>query len=62
MDVAEKIQTAMERPRRDLSDKIKKMTSGSPVTSHVRSNTKCLTFPFNAFPPQNPGNKRISSL
>ena len=32
--------------------KFENLTSGSPVTSQVRSNTKCLTFPFNAFPPQ----------
>ena len=52
-----KIQTAMERPGRDLSDKVEKH-----VTSQVRSITKCLTFPFNVFLPQNAGNKRISIL
>ena len=38
------------------------MISGTPMTSQVRSNTKCLTFPFDAFPPQNVDNIRISSL
>ena len=38
------------------------MTSGSPMTLQVRTNTKCLTFPCNAFPLQNADNKLISSL
>ena len=41
--------------------KFKNLTPGSPVTSHIRSNTKCLTFPFKAFSPQNVENKRIST-
>ena len=50
-----KIQPAMERPGRDLSDKVLKFYLGvtCDVTGHV---------PFIAFPPQNSENKRISSL
>ena len=55
-----KIQTAMDSPGH-LSDGVAKILPRSPVTSQIRSNTKCLTFPFNAFPPQNAENKRISS-
>ena len=56
------IQPALESPGRDISDEVDKFDRGSPVTSQVRSSTKCLTFPFNAFPPQNTENKLISSL
>ena len=42
--------------------KLKNLTLGSPVTSQVRSNTKCVRFRFNAFPPQNAENKHISRL
>ena len=42
--------------------KLKNLTTWSPKTLQVRSNTKCLTFPFNAFPPQNAEYKRISIL
>ena len=57
----EKIQTAMESPGRDPSDKVKKfdLEVTCDVTGQVKH--KCLTFPFNAFPRQNAGNKRISS-
>ena len=53
----------MESPGGDLSDAIEKFDPESPVRSQVTSGqTKCLTFPFNAYPPQNAENKRISSL
>ena len=59
-DVAEKFERQWKGLREIFQVKFKNLSSGSPVTSQVRSNTKCLTFSFNAFPPQNAGNKRIS--
>ena len=61
-DVAEKFKHQWRGLDESFQIKLKNLTSGSHVTSQVRSNIKCLTFPFNAFPPQNDGNKRISSL
>ena len=57
-DVAEKFKRQWRGMDEIFQIKLKNLTPGS----HVRSNTKCLTFPFNAFPPQNARNKRISSL
>ena len=60
-DVGEKFKRQWKGLDEIFQIKFKNLTSRSPVTSQVRSNTKCLTFPFNAFPRQNAGNKRISS-
>ena len=60
-DVDEKFKRQWKGLDKIFQIKFKNLTSRSPVTSQVRSNTKCLTFPFNAFPRQNAGNKRISS-
>ena len=60
-DVGEKFKRKWKGLDEIFQIKFKNLTSRSPVTSQVRSNRKCLTFPFNAFPRQNAGNKRISS-
>ena len=60
-DVGEKFKRQWKGLDEIFQIKFENLTSRSPVTSQVRSNTKCLTFPFNAFPRQNAGNKRISS-
>ena len=60
-DIGEKFKRQWKGLDEIFQINFKNLTSRSPVTSQVRSNTKCLTFPFNAFPRQNAGNKRISS-
>ena len=60
-DVGEKLKRQWTGLDEIFQIQFKNLTSRSSVTSQVRSNTKCLTFPFNAFPRQNAGNKRISS-
>ena len=46
-----KIQPAMDSTGRDLSDEVEKIDPGvtCDATGQVKSNTKCLIFPFNAF-------------
>ena len=52
----------MEIPGRDLADEVEKFYHGGTCDVTGQVNTKCLTFPFNAFAPQNAENKRINSL
>ena len=62
IDVAEKFNRQWRALDEVFQLNLKNLTPGSPVTSQVRSNTKCLTFPCNAYLPQNAENKRISSI
>ena len=56
------LQRPCDSPGKFVERKKILMTSESSMTSQVRSNKKCLTFPFNVFPPRNDDNKRISNL
>ena len=47
--------------RKATSNRVKR-PERTPPPPPSGSDTKCLTFPFDAFPPQNAENKRISSL